>query len=86
MLKQAVSLRKPTSDLTEDQLRSGFMELLDKLPPGSVQGPRFFSLPANVPPWFDTGMALRPGEEVTVLVAGRAILSTALDLAIYPEM
>jgi hypothetical protein len=39
-----------------------------------------------VPPWFDTGIELRPGEAVTVLAAGRAILSTELDLVVYPDM
>jgi hypothetical protein len=37
-------------------------------------------LPANRPPWHDTGMDLEPGESVTLLADGRIHLSRAFDL------
>lgn len=37
------------------------------MPPDTLLGHAFFSMPANEPPWFDTGLDLRAGEHVTVL-------------------
>lgn len=82
----AVSLRKPVTDLTQEAFRSSLSALLEKAPRGTLQGHAFFSLPANEPPWFDTGLDLRAGEHITVLAVGSAILSSELDLVIYPDM
>lgn len=82
----AVSLRKPGTDLTQAAFRPSLSALLEKVPRGTLQGHTFFSLPANEPPWFDTGLDLRAGEHITVLAVGSAILSSELDLVIYPDM
>lgn len=36
---------------------------------------RLLSLPARVPPWTDTGVALAAGEALTLLASGRVVLS-----------
>lgn len=82
----AVSLRRPRTDLTQAEFRSGLSALLDKVPGNVLQGQAFFSIPANEPPWFDTGLDLRAGEHITVLAVGSAILSSELDLLFYPDM
>ena len=47
---------------------------------------RLVRLPGNVPPWTDTGIAIRRGEAVTLLASGRLILSTELDLWYGPRL
>lgn len=86
MSSVAVSFKKPSLDLTTEQFRSGLSSLLDKLPPNTLQGHAFFSVPANEPPWFDTGLDLRAGEHITVLATGCAILPTEPNLLFYPDM
>jgi hypothetical protein len=58
--------RKPTIDIAEAEFRAGFSELLAKASAHVVRTHSFFSLPANLPPWFDTGVDLSTGESVTV--------------------
>jgi hypothetical protein len=78
--------RKPKIDLTEAEFQSGFAALLAKAPLNTVRSSAFFSVPANQPPWFDTGLELKAGERVTVFVIGQAILSRELNLWFYPDM
>jgi hypothetical protein len=84
MSKVPLSLRKPSIDMAAGAFRSGLTELLEKVPSGALQGHSFFSMPANEPPWFDTGLDLRAGEHVTVLAVGTAILTS--ELVFYPDM
>jgi hypothetical protein len=42
-------------------------------------------LPANEPPWRDSGVAVRAGEEVTWFAAGRVIVSAALAVWVTPK-
>jgi hypothetical protein len=79
-------LRKLNIDLTEAVFRSRFSALLETVPPGTLRGYAFFSVPANEPPWLDTGLDLQSGEHITVLSVGRAILSRELDLSFSPDM
>ncbi len=46
---------------------------------------RLVSLPGNVPPWTDTGLAVRRGAWLTILASGRLVLAEALDLWIPPR-
>lgn len=86
MSSVAVSLRKPTADLTPGDFKSGFAKLLDEVPASTLRGHAFFSVAANEPPWFDTGLDLHAGEHVTVLAVGSAVLSTEPNLQFYPDM
>ncbi len=79
-------MRNPSVDLDQREFQSRLTTLLNKVPPGTLQGHAFFSVPASEPPWFDTGLDLRAGEHVTVLAVGSAILSTELNLLFYPDM
>lgn len=86
MCVACTSLRKPNSDLTEAEFQSAFAALLGRAPADSVKGAAFFSVPANQPPWFDTGLELRAGEQVSVFATGEAILSRDLGLGFHPDM
>ena len=45
----------------------------------------WIQLPASEPPWRDSGIALRAGEEITYFAAGRVIASAALDIWVSPK-
>lgn len=47
---------------------------------------RRLRLPAGVPPWTDTGLALDAGDAVTWLAEGRIVLSEPLDLWLGPRL
>jgi hypothetical protein len=54
-------------------------------PAGQLAGHAFCYLPANRPPWFDTGIDLAAGQAVTVLADGRVYLSKPLDIWVGPS-
>ncbi len=80
------SLLKLDVDLTEEDFRARFSALLDMAPPDTLRGRAFYWIPANQPPWFDTGFQLDAGDEVTVIAVGRAVLSRELDLSFHPDI
>lgn len=43
------------------------------------------TLPGDLPPWLDTGLAVSPGDEVTLLSEGRIVLSRELGLWSQPR-
>jgi len=51
----------------------------------SLAAAQVIRLPANVPPWTDTGMRFAKGDEVTILAEGRAIVSTEMGLSSRPR-
>ena len=79
------ALRKPRHNLTESEFRSGFASLLAEAPDTACDS-AFFSVQANQPPWFDTGLELQAGERVSLFVVGEAILSRDLNLSFHPDM
>jgi len=46
---------------------------------------RVVRLPANVPPWTDTGIRVAKGDEVTILAEGRAVISAEAGLYSRPR-
>jgi hypothetical protein len=72
---------EPDLDVYERELERA----LAALPAGAVAERVWLRLPASEPPWRDTGIALRPGEEATLFAAGRAYLSRALDIYVTPK-
>jgi hypothetical protein len=80
------ALRKLDIEMTEADFRARFSALLDKAPPHTLRTHAFFSVPANQPPWFDTGMDLSAGEQVTVFAVGRPLLSRELNLWFHPDI
>ena len=77
--------RRASGDMSETEFLSQFSALLSRVPLQTVRESTFFSLPANKPPWFDTGLECRTGEEITVFAAGRAYLSRELDIWLKPS-
>lgn len=86
MCVACITLRKSTNEITEAEFRSGFASLLAKAPPNTVRASAFFLVPANQPPWFDTGLELQAGERVTIFVVGEAVLSREFNLSFHPDM
>ena len=86
MRDKTLAPRKPDGDMAEADFRAGFSELLAKAPAHMLRTHTFFSVPANLPPWFDTGLDLDAGESVTVFAVGRTYLSRELNLWFYPDM
>jgi hypothetical protein len=80
------ALRKLDLNMTEAEFRAHFSALLAKAPPHTLRTHAFFSVPANQPPWFDTGVDLSAGEQVTVIAVGRSLLSRELNLWFHPDM
>ncbi len=86
MCVTCMTLRKPNVEMTETEFKAGFAALLAMAPPNLLRDSAFFSVPTNQPPWFDTGLELEAGEQVTIFVAGQAILSRELNLSFHPDM
>ena len=75
--------REPAPDLPH------FRETLDgalaAIPEGLVAEHAWIQLPASEPPWRDSGIALRAGEELSYFAAGRVTVSAALDIWVTPK-
>jgi hypothetical protein len=80
------ALRRLDINMTEAEFRTRFSALLDKAQPNTLRTHAFFSVPANQPPWFDTGVDLSAGEQVTVVAVGRPLLSRELNLWFHPDI
>jgi hypothetical protein len=68
-----------------EAFRTTLASALAAAPPGVVAEHAWIRLPANQPPWRDSGIMLRAGEELSYFAAGRAIVSPALDIWVGPE-
>jgi Protein of unknown function (DUF3047) len=70
---------------TDAEFRATLAPWLAALPPELAPVHAFHWLPANRPPWHDTGLDLDAGDSVTLLADGRVHLSRALDLWVGPS-
>lgn len=61
----------------EDQIRATVTPLAGK----EIVGLKVLNLSADIGPWLDTGLSLKPGDKVTMLVDGKMWLSRALNLS-----
>ncbi|HEU4427319.1 MAG TPA: DUF3047 domain-containing protein [Myxococcota bacterium] len=68
-----------------EAFRTTLASAIAAAPPGVVAEHTWIRLPASEPPWRDSGVALRAGEELSYFAAGRAVASPALDVWIGPE-
>jgi hypothetical protein len=68
---------------------AGIRALAERLPAPAGESPlrarHLFEIPADRPPFFDTGIDLAAGEAVTWLAGGRVTLSRALDIFVGPH-
>jgi len=83
-LRRRVSGAAP-APATDAEFRATLGPWVASLPPGLVTRHAFYRLPATRPPWFDTGIDLAAGEQVTLLADGRVHLSRALDIWVGPS-
>lgn len=65
--------------------RTGFERALAALPPGCAAEHRWITLPAREPPWRDTEIALRTGDEISWFAVGRVYASRAFDIWVAPK-
>jgi hypothetical protein len=79
-------LRGESAPAADDaSFRATLAPWLASVPPGLLDGHSFHYLPATQPPWFDTGVDLLAGDEVTLLADGRVYLSRLLDIWVPPS-
>jgi len=71
--------------VTDAEFRATLAPWVDARPRGRLAAHAFHYLPADRPPWLDSGMDLEPGETITVLAAGRVYLSRPLDIWVGPS-
>lgn len=77
---------RASGDLPEQQFRDGMEALIARSPPGLVAEHRFYSLPANQPPWLDSGLDLCAGQQVTTIAVGRAWMSREAGIWMGPNL
>jgi hypothetical protein len=68
-----------------DGFQQGLQSLLDGAPPGLLKDHAWLDMPADRPPWVDSGVAVEEGDEVSYFVAGRCYASRALDIYVEPQ-
>lgn len=79
-------LRGETLPFADDAtFRAALAPWVAKLPTLALVAHGFHYLPAKQPPWYDTGLDLAEGDEVTLLADGRVYLSRLLDLWVPPS-
>lgn len=69
----------------EDAFRTELSRILAAAPRNVVREHRFLRVPADRPPWIDTGIDLVEGEQLTWLATGRTYLSRGLDIWVEPH-
>jgi hypothetical protein len=84
-LRQFAASRAP-GELPEQQFRDEMSALIARCPAGLVAEHRFYSLPANQPPWLDSGLDLAAGEQVTTIATGRAWMSREAGIWMGPNL
>ncbi len=77
--------RRAAPEPSEDAFRSELSRIVSKAPSTLVREYRFVRVPADEPPWLDTGVDLAAGEQVTWFATGRTYLSRALDVWAGPH-
>lgn len=70
--------RAPAPDPT--RFRAALDRALASTPAGVVAEHAWIDLPASKPPWRDTGIELRAGQEVSWFAAGQVVVSAALGI------
>jgi DUF3047 family protein len=74
-----------TPAVTPDAFRSALSRMVAGAPPSILREHRFLEVPADRPPWLDTGLDLVEGEQLTWFAHGRTYLSRALDIWAGPH-
>jgi hypothetical protein len=78
LTRRLCGLREPAPDLA--RFREALGTALAAVPAELVAEHSWIELPASEPPWRDSGIVLRAGEELTYFATGRAVASPALDI------
>jgi hypothetical protein len=71
--------------LSPERFRAGIEAALAAAPAGAVAQCEILRLPANCPPWRDTGIVLEEGDAVTWFANGRVVMSAVLDIYVEPH-
>jgi hypothetical protein len=84
VLRALLRARRRSRVAPEPIGRDALERLLAALPGDAVDDARVVDVPADRPPWHDTGIALRAGDTVTTFAVGRVYLSRLLDVWVGP--
>ncbi|WP_439106559.1 DUF3047 domain-containing protein [Congregibacter sp.] len=89
LLMQATSRRikgqqSPAPDL--DAFRSSIDPLLQAAEPGLIRQMAWLDMPADQPPWTDSGVTADEGDEVSYFLAGQVFANKPLDLRFQPSL
>lgn len=88
-LFQRVLLRRLRGHMDPEPDRQAFraqcQTWLAKAAPNTLVHYKLVDVPANRPPWLDTGIDLQANQAVTLLSCGRVYLSRALDIWVHPR-
>ncbi|MBU0601159.1 MAG: DUF3047 domain-containing protein [Gammaproteobacteria bacterium] len=74
----AIATAETTHEQFEQQVRNTLAPVIGK----SVTGLKVLHVSADLGPWLDTGMQVKPGEPVTVVLSGKAWLSRHYDISL----
>jgi Protein of unknown function (DUF3047) len=77
---------RASGDLPEAQFRDEMAAIIARCPAGLVAEHRFYTLPANQPPWLDSGLDLAAGDQVTTIATGRAWMSREAGICMGPNL
>lgn len=81
--------RRLTGKMSPEPDRQAFrrqcQNWLSRTQPEALSHSKLVDVPANRPPWFDTGVDLEAGQAVTLLNCGRVYLSRGLDIWVNPR-
>ncbi len=69
----------------EEAFRREISRIVEAAPKGLLGEHRFCRVPANRPPWLDTGIDVTLGEHLTWIATGRTYLSRPLDIWVGPH-
>ena len=84
-LRQFASSRA-AGDLPEQQFRDGMEAIIARCPAGLVAEHRFYTIPANQPPWLDSGIDCAAGDSITTIATGRAWMSREAGIWMGPNL
>ncbi len=62
------------AELTRQEIRQQFQDLLERDASGAIAGYSFADLEATQPPWVDTGCSVHAGDHITVIRHGRIVV------------
>ena len=80
-----LSSRQPPAPNLED-FRARLQRRLDESPPGLVKQHAWLDMPADQPPWVESGVTVAEGDRVSYFMIGQVVANKPLDLTFRPNL